>query len=131
MATGYPDYTKGVAPQRMSLGSGQSAFELYFSTAVSANSSVEADLYTVPAGYKLYIVTGYASSSVSCIQLVEMKDDDVVWYASTYDVRVDLTASSIGGHVADAGVVLSIKVTNNSPDAATHYGGGGGFLEKV
>jgi hypothetical protein len=131
MATGFPDYTAAVAPQRMGLGAGQSAFELFFSTAVGANSNVEADLYTVPAGYRLYLVTGFASSTVSAIQLVEMKDDAVTWFATTYDINILLTSSSIAGHVAEAGVVLSIKVTNNSPDAATHYGGVGGYLEKV
>ena len=131
MATGYPDYTNMVAPQRMGLGSGQSSFELYFSTPVAANSNVEADLYTVPVGYRLYIVTGFASSTQSALQLVEMKDDGTAWYATTYDINVCLTTADIGGHVSEAGVVLSIKVTNNSPNAATHYGGVGGFLEKV
>jgi len=131
MAVGGPDYFQYVTPARTVLAEGQSVFNYSFLIEVPAESTATVTLYTVLAGYRLYVSFFRLSTSVSCIQYFALQSDDYVFQHGDFDVKAVLPYPAEAGYALTAEQALKLAITNRDTSARTFVGAVFGTLERV
>jgi len=132
MPVGYPDYyniSQGVRPV---ISSGMSTAIITFDVNIPANTSIgPTTLYTVPAGYSFYMSSADVSSSVSCLQRIEMYENMILRLSRVFDVSYSFTDSDLGIIPKPAGVVIKAKMFNNANVSARFTGAIWGTLVRA
>jgi hypothetical protein len=113
MARGYPDYTKGAAPQRTVIGAGQARFNLTVHGALPGAAITTVAIYLVPAGFQLNIISGIASKARSMIMRFQLLDDAAIFFDAYKDVLMINNPAESGGYTMAAGHVLSAVAYND------------------
>jgi len=118
MSRGYPDYTSRVAPARSALISGQARFELYGESSIASGATLTlASLYTVPAGYTLYLGHVFIGCTHDIVSWYAILRDSVGVYEEYYDLGAKTMYGDLGSLAFEAGEVLGVQVYN--ADTAT------------
>ena len=131
MASGRPDFWRGVMPVQPVLGANQVVWYAVDHDTLDGAPAVDLINYTVPDDYKLYITSGIISCSMAGREYFTLKIDDVEIFAAYYDSLFQLSTNSLGCFVLDAGEKLTIMVSNNDPAANIFWVTLTGFLEHL
>jgi len=115
--TGKPDYyvlTISSRPVIVEEGDTQVKMLTHKRYTIAAGGAVIDDFYTVPAGYKLSIGGGFVSVKDSCINQLRIFNDDISLLGDyRFDMRGDLSMTSLAGQEILTGTVLEVYLFNN------------------
>lgn len=131
MVSGAPDYVSYNRPQRTTYGLGQTPWEAVLIVTVSGNSAASGTVYTVPAGKRLFILTGLAATdqeSVSYSYLARNGSPVVPFTMLRYYLA---PMSESGSIVFNEGDTVDFYTENGDNVARNGYASMFGVLEDV
>lgn len=81
---------------------------------IAAGGATIDDFYTIPTGYSLAIGGGYISVKDSCINQLRITADNIPLVGDyRFDMRGDLSMTSLAGQDISAGTTLVVYIFNN------------------